>query len=295
MEHSSAQTWPDCLPPLREFDAPSFDVPPLACDCHAHVFSPDIEQYPLIANRSYMPVLCTEDDYKAMLLGTCMQRGVLVQPSVYGTDNSLMIDVLRRHPAELRGVAVVAPDVGDRELQDLHDVGVRGVRINLLYRGGLALDAVAKLAPRLAASGWHIQLLIDARDLPSLRPEFAHPDLPIVIDHMGHAPVDDGVDSAGFLALTRLVTDFGWWVKLSGAYRISHNFASDPSLTDWTQGLLNAGMDRLVWGSDWPHVAFAPTPNTGALLNVLACRVGNPDVLQKILVDNAAGLYDFPQ
>ena len=108
-----------------------------------------------------------------MLDSLGMARGVLIQISVYGTDNRCMVESLKAHPNRLRGVAVVAPDVGDAELEALHAAGVRGIRINVLFGGGVAIDEMERLAARVAPLGWHIQLLIDARDLPELGPRIA--------------------------------------------------------------------------------------------------------------------------
>ena len=237
----------------------------------------------------------TEDDYLAMLDGTGMDRGVLVQISVYGTDNRYMLEVLRRHPGRLRGIGVVSPDVSERELTTMHEAGVRGLRLNVLYGGGVGLDAADTLAAKIADMGWHLQLLLDARHLPELMPRLKKLAVPIVVDHMGHMPVALGTRDSGFQALQHLLRDHGWWTKLSGAYRISEMPAPYDDVTPWAQALVEAAPDRLVWGSDWPHVAVAPMPDAGQLRNLLATWVPDAAQRRKILVDNPARLYDFPK
>src|SRR5690606_3139094 len=120
--------------------------------------------------------------------------------------------------------AVVAPSISDQELNVLHQAGVRGVRLNVLFGGGVGFDAMETLAARIAPLGWHIQFLLDARELPVLLPRLAALPCPIVIDHMGHTPVSLGISHTGFQALLSLVRNHDVWVKLSGAYRISSEF-----------------------------------------------------------------------
>ncbi|WP_419670619.1 amidohydrolase family protein [Bordetella petrii] len=282
-----------CLGPRPDVAPASFDIPSGACDTHAHVIGDGV-RHPYVANRSYTPPPAPEKKYLAMLAACGMARGVLVQVSVHGTDNRYMLDVLRRHPGQLRGVAVVNPDVPDRELAAMHAAGVRGVRFNVLFGGGVGVDAVDRLAPRLAELGWHAQFLMDVRRLPELAPRLARLPVPCVFDHMGHMPVAEGMQHPGFQALLRGVRDHGWWAKLSGAYRISEQFDHYDDVTPWAQALIEAAPDRMVWGSDWPHVAIPRMPDTGVLRNLLPKWAPDPAQRRRILVDNPQALYDFP-
>ncbi|CAG2147203.1 amidohydrolase family protein [Cupriavidus plantarum] len=285
---------PRCLAPSADVAPPSFEIPHLACDTHAHVVSDDPDAYPVVPSRSYTPVPSPESAYLGMLAATGMTRGVLVQISVYGTDNRYMLEVLARHPGRLRGVAVAAPDVSERELARMHDAGVRGLRLNVLFGGGVSLDAMETLAARIGPMGWHLQLLLDARQLPELMPRVRKLTLPVVVDHMGHMPVSLGMSHPGFQALRHLVADHGWWTKLSGAYRTGTRPGFDD-VTPWAQALIEAGPDRVVWGSDWPHVAVADMPDTGALRNLLAKWAPDAAMRHRILVANPQRLYDFPE
>lgn len=289
----SAQDAPLCLAPLPEMDTAAFDVPAGACDTHAHVVAADVVAYPLVPERTYTPPPAPESAYLGMLKQTGMSRGVLVQISVYGTDNRYMLEVLRRHPDQLRGIGVVAPTVTDSELADMHAAGVRGLRINVLFGGGIGFDAMETLAHRIAGLGWHMQFLMDARQLPELLPRMRKLPVPGVVDHMGHMPVAEGVGSAGFQALQHLVRDHGWWVKLSGAYRISDRFDDFSDVVPWAQTLIETAPDRMLWGSDWPHVHQARMVNTGRLRNQLALWAPDAAVRRRILVDNPERLYGF--
>ncbi|CAJ0796996.1 amidohydrolase family protein [Ralstonia holmesii] len=294
MPYQATAKAPYCLTPPETFQVATFDIPRFACDAHAHVVSADASAYPVVPNRSYTPVPSTEAEYLAMLNATGMERGVLVQISVYGTDNRYMLEVLRRHPERLRGIGVVSPDVSERELVDMHEAGVRGLRLNVLYGGGVGFDAMETLAARIESMGWHLQLLVDARQLPDLMPRLQKLTLPVVVDHMGHMPVELGPRHAGFQALKHLMTDHGWWTKLSGAYRISAKPAPHANVTEWAQELIEAAPDRLVWGSDWPHVATNPMPDAGQLRNLLATWIPDAALRHKVLVTNPERLYDFP-
>ncbi|MDO8299693.1 amidohydrolase [Lacisediminimonas sp.] len=282
-----------CLAPHPHSAPPAFAIPELACDTHAHVVAGKPGDYPMSPQRSYTPPPAPEGEYLRMLDATGMARGVLVQISVYGTDNRLMLESLRRHPQRLRGVAVVAPDVSDTELADLHAAGVRGLRLNILFGGGVSLDAMERLAQRIGKSGWHLQLLLDARMLPGLMPRLTRLPCPVVIDHMGHMPVADGLDAPGFNSLRTLLREHDCWVKLSGAYRISDDFPDFGDVVPLAHSLIAAAPDRCVWGSDWPHVALKQMPDTGRLLNALPAWSPDPAQLQRILVDNPARLYGF--
>ncbi len=293
LSDASAQEAPLCLAPLPEMDAATFDIPPGACDTHAHVVAADAAAYPLVPERTYTPPPAPESAYLGMLKQTGMARGVLVQISVYGTDNRYMLEVLRRHPDQLRGIGVVAPTVTDSELADMHAAGVRGLRINVLFGGGIGFDAMETLAHRIAGLGWHMQFLMDARQLPELLPRMRKLPVPGVVDHMGHMPVAEGVGSAGFQALQHLVRDHGWWVKLSGAYRISDRFDDFSDVVPWAQALIETAPDRMLWGSDWPHVHQTRMVNTGRLRNQLASWAPDAALRHRILVDNPERLYGF--
>lgn len=290
----SAADAPLCQAPHPDVDPAGFEVPAGACDAHAHVFSDD-PAYPLVADRSYTPPRAPEEAYLEMLARTGMSRGVLVQISVYGTDNRYLLEVLSRHPDRLRGVAVVDPDVEDDVLVRMHELGVRGVRLNVLFGGGVGLEAMETLAARIAPLGWHLQLLLDTRALPELMPRVTRLPVPVVVDHLGHQPADLGPDHPGFGALVALARDHGGWVKLSGAYRIDPGAPLYPDARALAERILEAAPERVVYGSDWPHVAVPSSmPDTGRMRNLLGEWVTDPALRQRVLVDNPAVLYGFP-
>jgi len=271
-----------------------YRIPKGAVDTHAHVIGlpPD---YPFVATRSYTPPEASASAYLAMLDGTGMTYGVLIQVSVHGTDNRLMVKTLKAHRARLRGIAVIPLGLPERALAELKDAGVVGLRLNVLYGGGVGLEDVERYGALCREMGWHLQFLLDARELPPIASKLGALPVPVVIDHMGHFPADTGVDSEGFRTLVSLVRD-GGWVKLSGAFRNSVEAAPYRDTIPYAQALAAVAPDRCVWGSDWPHVAnWNDMPDVGELLDILADWVPDEAARHRVLVDNPARLYGFGQ
>lgn len=264
-----------------------FTVPPGAVDCHAHI----IGSTPYVVSRSYTAPIASPAAYLSMLDATGMARGVLVQVSMHGTDNTVLTETLRAHPNRLRGIAVIGPDEEDRVYQDLHDAGIRGLRLNTLFGGGVGVESIERYGALCREMGWHLQLLLNATDLPALAPALRRLPVPCVIDHMGHFDATQGTEWPGFQTLLDLVRE-GAWVKLSGAFRL--DAAPWSRTTALAQALFDAAPTRCVWGSDWPHVAYyGPMMNVGDLLDLVADWLPNPAARQAVLVDNPAALYGF--
>ncbi len=282
---------PGYIPATRK---PQTRFPAGACDCHAHVFGPQ-ERFPYAANAAYIAPDAVTADYVGMLHNNGCDYGVLVQPSVYGTDNSCMVDALRAGRQALRGIAVVAADVSDRELEDLHAAGVRGVRINLASATeGLTLADGVRLAPRLKALGWHLQFYLDLPKMPEAEAQLAKLPITMVIDHFARCPAQDGVHAPAFQALLRLVQRDNCWAKAMGPYFISKNAPLYADVTPLARALVAAAPDRVVWGSDWPHPgARALMPEDPLLADLLAEWVPDEAQRRKVLVDNPARLYGF--
>lgn len=183
---------------------------------------------------------------------------VLVQPSVYGTDNTVLLNALRVHPGRHRGVVVVDASITDADLAALHWLGVRGVRFNLVSRagnGGNLTANFAKLAPRLHALGWHVQWYVRPSDLPVVAALHQATPMPAVLDHLAGMHANLPVDRAVWQALQKLAGQ-GAWVKLSGWYRLQAESPYTP-LDRNIARVANLFTGHMVWGSDWPHTSFA--------------------------------------
>jgi 2-pyrone-4,6-dicarboxylate lactonase len=276
---------------------PGWKMPPGACDCHAHVFGPQ-EGFPYLPGAAYIPPDATPEQYARMLRTIGCERAVLVQPSVYGTDNSCMVAALRSGVFAFRGVAVVDETIGERELRDLHDAGVRGVRINLASATpGLTLAQAPKLAPKLKALGWHLQFFMDLRTLPDIEKKLGALDIEIVIDHFGRVRTEDGMTAPGFQTLLHLVRRENVWAKLIGPYFLSNRSPKFPDVTPFAQAVVAACPDRTVWGTDWPHPAVkhlgVPMPNDADLADIALDWIPDEAQRKKTLSDNPARLYQF--
>ena len=280
------------LTPPDEYQKPRFALPRGACDSHTHVIPES--GWNLVAEATYKPAPAPAATHLRMLDALGIDRGVVVQPSIFGTDNSAVVDAIAHAPDRLRGVAVVAPSIADHELQRLHEHGMRGVRFNVMLGGGGGLAAMTELAPRLASLGWHAEILVDGLLLPDLHDALQALPCRLVIDHMASLRADVAPDSQAMRTLLSLVVERDTWVKLSGTYRLADT-ADDPRLAERGRLLMKEAPECMVWGSDWPHVACSFMPDAGQLLNLLADWFdADLRTMRRILVDNPARLFDFP-
>lgn len=273
---------------------PRMEVPPLACDCHAHVF--DGARYPYQPDRGYTP----PDNPVARLLALHdalgIARGVVVQASVHGTDNRVVLDAASAHAGRLRAVAAVTEDVTDGELARMHAAGVRGIRVNLVDRGGMplrSLDALARMGERIRDLGWHVELLVHVESAPELRTLMTGLAVPVIVGHVGYTRVTAGLDHPGYRAFLAMLRDGHGWLKLTAPYRISaQRQLPYDDVIPFVRAVVEAAPDRVVWGSDWPHVMLTdPMPNDGDLVDLLAAWLPDAELRRRILVVNPQRLY----
>ncbi len=283
-----------CLAPKTNLAPPRFEMPKGATDTHSHVIGlpPD---YPFVPERSYTPPEAPLSAYMAMHKALGIERAVIVTPSVHGTDNRITTESIAGYGPDARGIAVVDAEISESAIMELHNGGIRGVRLNVLFGGGVGLHAFETLVPKIRNLGWHIQLLIDvSRDMAQMAPLIRGCGIPVVVDHMGHMPVEKGLDDPGFKAFLGLVRDGLAWAKLSGNYRISTQRPHFEDAIPFAQALIDACPQHMVWGTDWPHVSlFEHMTHTTDLLNALDDYAPDPAMKQLILVDNPATLYGF--
>jgi predicted TIM-barrel fold metal-dependent hydrolase len=285
----------------------AFNVPVGACDCHVHVFLPQ-ERYPLSPTRLYTTATATAEDLADFHRGLGIERTVIVQPSAYGTDNAATLEGIRSLGlVRARGVAVVAEDTPPAALDALDRSGIRGVRANLETVGEFEPAAAGEKLGRLAALvrdwGWHLQVYTRLSVVAALHEQLTRLPIPLVLDHFGGAQSTEGPDQAGFAALLSLVRSGKAYVKLSALYRSSTRAPDHHDMAPLAELLIAANPDRILWGSDWPHVDTtrgtpeAITPffavDTVRALNQLARWAPSTDVRHQILVENPARLYGF--
>ncbi|MFJ3214051.1 amidohydrolase family protein [Streptomyces flaveolus] len=267
-------------------------VPRGAADCHMHVFE---HAYPWASTATLFPDEHSLEQYRSVQRELGIERHVLVQPSSYGTDNRLLLRTLARLGPQARGVAVLRPGTEDAEIAELHRVGVRGLRFNLVQAGATTIDMIPRLAGRVAGLGWHIQVHAPAQDLLRGMDVWGALPCPVVFDHLARVPQPAGVASDLFQAVARLLADGRAWVKLSGFYLDSQTGAPDYTDSERTvAAFVAANPARVVWGSDWPHVTERQAPDDRLLFAVLRRAVPDEGTRARILVDNPAQLYGWP-
>ncbi|MGF6368004.1 putative TIM-barrel fold metal-dependent hydrolase [Paraburkholderia sp. RAU6.4a] len=285
-----------CQPPLSFIRKPAFALPAGATDCHVHVYGPNAN-YAVAPTRAFDAPEALPATLASVLDAMGVERVVLVQPSGYGLDNLRHLDAIKEVGRPARMIASLRADTPDSTLKEMNELGVRGVRYTIGHAGAAPLSEMPSLARRIADFGWHIQLHVmsDGGGSPLTEMEQVLLELPtdVVIDHLGSLRPERGLSQPGFETLMRLVDAGKCWVKLSGAYRVS---ATPPyvDMVPFVAQLLSMRADRLVWASDWPHVAFKGImPNTTDLLDQLLTWI--PDEAQRntVLVDNPAKLYGF--
>ena len=271
-----------------------------ACDAHFHVFGPLCE-YPVGQDLRYRPPLATLADYLAHARGLGLERFVFVQPSAYGRDNSCMLDAMRTLPAEIRrGVVDIDEDAPDELLADLDALGVRGVRINVrpieppsTSIAAALLPRIELLAARLEHVGWHLDFLLPGWLTTELMPVLRDLKVPFSIAHMGMFPALDGVAGAGFQGLLDLLRNGRGhaWIKLTGQYRISKR-DDYADIAPMARALFEAAPDRLLYGSDYPHLSFAQH-STERLFALLSEWFPQEADRRRVLVSNPNELYAF--
>jgi 2-pyrone-4,6-dicarboxylate lactonase len=279
--------------PMREArtNTPArFDIPSGSCDSHFHVFEPG---YPSIPEPFYSFPEGTIAQYLALAGFFGIDRMVLVQPTYYGTDNSLTIDALRRLGPRARGVVRVEEDVTEATLDAYHEAGVRAFRLDLFERSQWPVGEIAayvrRMAKRATARGWHVQFYSPGTVIRDLLPFLGELEDTFVIDHMGYLIANEGATEADVERLLDVLRLGSCYIKLSGAYRIARD---EPLRVVGPLGraLVQTRPDRLIWGSDWPHLTNGQR-DTGEILNLLADWAPDPADRRRILVESAGRLF----
>jgi 2-pyrone-4,6-dicarboxylate lactonase len=285
---------PTIPPPHPDPHSPTaFSPPPGSCDAHCHIFGP-AERFPYSADRTYTPPDSGIDDFEHLQLRLGLDNAVFVQASCHGTDNSAMLDALRRGDGRYAGVAMIDEGFTDSQIVELHNAGVRATRFNFVAHLGGAPepDVFWRIVHRVAEHGWHIVLHFDAKDLAHYGDTLDSMPVPYIIDHMARVVAPAGVQQAPFQELLTRMTDERCWVKISGAERLTAGGAPPyDDVVPYAQALIEAAPDRVLWGTDWPHPNVRHMPDDGDLVDLLAHFAPDEATRRRILVDNPRRLY----
>jgi predicted TIM-barrel fold metal-dependent hydrolase len=287
-----------------------FPIPKGACDCHTHVFL-DRTRYPFVGDRKYTPPPASTEDLQRLLAELGLDRVVVVQPSVYGADNSATLDGIKTIGLDrARGVAVIEQGTSRGEMEALAAGGVRGIRMNFELKGeadhARAARHLEAMADKVAPLGWHIQVYAKLQLIAAFIDTIRKLSVPIVFDHFAGAMGDEGIEQPGLADVIDLVRQGNAYVKVSAAYRSSRHPPDYTDLAPTARAFMAANPDRVVWGSDWPHPDPSRPPGTTfedvsapfpvddlGVFSLLAGWAGDEATYRKILSDNPARLYDF--
>jgi predicted TIM-barrel fold metal-dependent hydrolase/ketosteroid isomerase-like protein len=282
-----------CQGPRNTVSAPGFAVPKQACDCHAHIIGPEA-RFPFVEPRSFTPPDALVPQYRAMLATLGLDRNVVIQPSVYGTDNSRTLRaVLELGADRARGIAIIEESISLAELRELDAAGFKGARFITVSKGGVPVDHLEGVARKIAPLGWHIEMFVPTEAWPELYPKLRNLPTPVVFDHMAHLTPDRKADDPAVVAVMKLVETGRFWVKLCG-YRVSLAGYPYADVAPVAQRFVKHAPERCVWGTDWPHTKVeGHMPDDGELLTLLADWVPEVEARERILVRNPEELYGF--
>jgi len=288
----------DCIAPDRNPRRPRTRLPKGSIDTHVHVFEPG---YALSPARGYTPPYSTLADLKHLHATLGIDRVVFTQPSIYGIDNSAILEGMaalnRETPDRARAVIAVDLTIDEKKIAALDQAGVRGVRLNTDNKGGMPISFsdLPELEARIRPFRWHLEFLFPGKDILELMPLFRSLTAPMSIAHFAYQPATAGVQAPGFQALVELVRRGNTWVKISGANRVSRgDLPPYDDVAPMARALIEAGPGRILWGTDWPHPnKYVVNPNDADLVDAFGEWVTDERQRQAILVDTPAAFYRF--
>lgn len=286
---------------MDETTDPLQRAPAGACDAHFHVFG-DPARFPYRDPKlRYQPPLAPLADYLVRASRIGIERFVFVQPSAYMRDNSCQLEAMAQMGDRCRGIVDIDESAPDALFESLHRQNVRGIRINVSPVHAPDPELATRLLPRIdllekrcKEFGWHLDFLLPGWLTDSLLDRMARLEIDFSLAHLGMFSAAAGPEQAGFRRLLGLLsTGSGHcWVKLTGYYRISRRPPHYEDVRPMVEALAAVAPDRLIWGSDDPHLSFAHETGTISLYN-LTCQWATPGLLSRILVDNPARLFGF--
>jgi predicted TIM-barrel fold metal-dependent hydrolase len=284
-------------PPDPHPRTPRFAVPADGWDCHIHLFGP-LDRYPFDAASPYVSDDALPEDYLATLDVLRLRHAVVVSAGGYGRSYVHLQSVLERFGDRLRGIILPRDDFRADEAAALGRIGVRGVRM-FGTPGGHEWSHLPQLDRRIAGiaadAGWHVQYhSVTCDDIAGAADALLALPCRVVLDHFGMFDPRQGLDQPGFQAILRLLDSGRVWVKLSGPMRAARGEEFPyPGMTPFARALVAHAPERMLWGSDWPHVQMngRVMPNDGDLLDLLAEWAPDEATRVRILGENPVELY----
>lgn len=286
---------PTIAPPDPNPKVPGFKLPPKSCDTHTHIFGP-ASRYPFAANRPYNAPEAPLEMFRALHEKIGVERCVIVNATVHGTDNRVVTDAIAQSGGAYRGIANVSDDMSDEELAALDKGGIRGCRFAFLKRlGGVGdMNKFNRIVHRVAEIGWHVDVYFEPGTVGEFAPVLRALSTSYVIDHMGTVQAGKGLDDPAFKALLDLqASDEKCWVKITGLERASATGKPFHDAVPFARRLIDNAPDRVLWGTDWPHPNVKVMPNDGEIVDLIPLYVPEAELQRKLLVTNPARLFRF--
>ncbi len=274
---------------------PKLAGPPGACDSHIHLFGP-AAKYAFAPDSPYTSREALPETFIDLQTKLGLSRAVIVSPGGYGRNYQMLADTLARFPDRFRGIALMPDGAGASEFARLTKLGVRGLRQMSAKRGSHVPNFSPDAARRAAEHGWHVQFYPHGTDIVDYADKLLALPNTIVLDHFASIPAAGGVDQPAVKAVLKMLDSGRVWLKLSGPMRCTTQNVPYPEVTPLAHAFVRHAPERMVWGTDWPHVNLdgREMPNDGDLLDLLAEWVPDERTRNRILVDNACALYGFP-
>ena len=262
-------------------------------DAHAHVWKA-VPAYPNPAVTTMSPASDVPLELFTQYLDEHgVDRAVLVQPMFPGEDNSLVADAARAEPGRFAAVCVVDPRKPDQLEYWVRERGCRGLRLRPKFAGEEELFEHDPLWERAARLGIVISVLANLNHVPAIaRRAERFPAVPIIVDHLAHPDIAAGVGAPDFQALLALSRFPAVSVKPTGFYYYSKTgYPYDDCVGHFKAVYDRFGPDRLIWGSDFPHLLLkTPYRRSLRLLEERHPWLGKAD-RDKIMGGNALRLY----
>jgi predicted TIM-barrel fold metal-dependent hydrolase len=284
------------LPPDPNPHPLKFTPPPGTCDTHFHVFGPP-HLFPYVEARRYTPPAAPIEHFFGMAKMVGIERGIMVQPTVHRWDKASTFHAIEKGEGRLLGMVHANPDATEQDHRELHAGGVRGIRFNCVIRNGGSFnqERFQRTVSRVEALGWAVDLHIEADFLEPHAEMIRRIPLPVVMDHFANVHSED---SKEYKVLYDLLGEKHVWLKISGADRLLSRGADYDKVVSMARALIARAPDRMIWGTDWPHsnvFQHGQMPNDGDLMNIVLDFAPDEAIRKKVLSDNPARLFGFPQ
>ncbi|MGP3769678.1 amidohydrolase family protein [Streptomyces sp. SDT5-1] len=287
---------PECPPPHPSPRTPSLVLPPGSCDAHCHILGP-AEVFPYSPQRTFTPLDAPKEQLAALHAHLGLSRAVVVQSSCNGSDHRVLCDALAAGGGRLRGVALIGETTTRAEIEALHSAGVRGFRLNFLphLRTAPTRQEIDSVLERVDGLDWVAQLHVTGSGVADCESLIRSLPGRVVIDHLARVDLADGPHSPALRVLRTLLDTGDVWLKVSGVDRVSRQGPPYADAVALAASFVAHAPERVVWGTDYPHVNIkGAAPDDGLLVDLLTDIAPDPGLLRRLMVDNPTDLYDFP-